>query len=68
MRHISAIIASVVVAAFSVTAWAQPPTQQFQPYKGKPVPNFEIQDITGKKHRLSDYRGKVVLLNFWSPY
>ena len=56
-----------IVALFTA-AWAQPPSQQFEPYKGKVVPDFAFQDINGKKHKLSAYRGKVVLLNFWSPY
>ncbi len=30
------------------------------------APDFELESISGRKVRLSDYRGKVVLLNFWS--
>lgn len=37
-------------------------------HKGKPVPDFTVRDINGKEHKLSDYRGKVLLLNFWSPH
>jgi len=32
----------------------------------QPAPNFELPDINGKVQRLSDYRGKIVILNFWS--
>ena len=32
---------------------------------GYPPPDFTFQDLDGKTHRLSDYRGKVVLLDFW---
>jgi hypothetical protein len=32
---------------------------------GKPAPNFEALDEDGKKFKLSDYRGKVVVLDFW---
>ena len=31
-----------------------------------PAPNFELPDLEGRLHRLSDYRGKIVILNFWS--
>lgn len=33
---------------------------------GSPVPDFELTDIHGKTHRLSDYRGRIVIVNFWS--
>lgn len=32
----------------------------------QPAPDFELPDLDGKCHRLSDYRGKIVILNFWS--
>ena len=38
-------------------------TQILRP--GYSAPDFTFQDLDGKTHRLSDYRGKVVLLNFW---
>jgi peroxiredoxin len=32
----------------------------------QPVPDFELTDKHGKRHRLSDYRGRIVIVNFWS--
>lgn len=32
---------------------------------GAEAPGFELQTLDGKAAKLSDYRGKVVLLNFW---
>jgi peroxiredoxin len=29
---------------------------------------FSLQDIQGKTHRLADYRGKWVLVNFWATW
>lgn len=31
---------------------------------GELAPDFELQDIDGKKIRLSDFRGKPVVLSF----
>jgi hypothetical protein len=35
---------------------------------GKEAPDIEGEDQDGKRFKLSDYRGKVVLLDFWSEY
>ena len=32
------------------------------------APQLELRDIEGRALRLSDYRGKVVLLNFWATW
>lgn len=31
-----------------------------------PAPDFELPDLEGKLHCLNDYRGKIIILNFWS--
>jgi hypothetical protein len=35
---------------------------------GRRVPEIEGEDIDGKKFKLSDYRGKVVVLDFWGNW
>ena len=33
-----------------------------------PAIDFELKDQYGKTHKLSDYKGKVVFLNFWATW
>jgi peroxiredoxin len=35
---------------------------------GNQAPEFSFKDIDGKQHRLSDFRGKTVLLDFWGVW
>jgi peroxiredoxin len=44
---------------------AETPALQVMPKK---APTFMRVDLKGRKVRLEDYRGKVVLLNFWATW
>ncbi len=33
-----------------------------------PAKNFSLKDLDGKTYTLSDYRGKVILVNFWATW
>ena len=35
---------------------------------GQPVPAISLPDLDGKLHRLSDYHGRRVVLNFWASW
>ncbi|PLX84080.1 MAG: thioredoxin [Desulfuromonas sp.] len=34
----------------------------------KKAPNFTLEDVQGNKVSLADYKGKVVILNFWATW
>lgn len=38
------------------------------PQVGKLAPDFKLSDFDGARQRLSDYRGKVVYVNFWATW
>jgi peroxiredoxin len=40
----------------------------FQSWNGKPAPDFTVTDLEGKKHKLSDYRGRDVMLVLWATW
>jgi len=35
---------------------------------GQPAPDFELTTVDGRKIKLSDYKGKAVVLNFWATW
>jgi len=45
-------------------AWAA----DLKPYTGEPLPDFILRDLQGQKHQLSNFKGKVVMVNFWATY
>lgn len=36
------------------------------PELNRPAPDFELPDLEGRLHRLNKYRGRIVVVNFWS--
>ena len=40
----------------------------YQTWYGKPAPDFTLTDLAGKEHKLSDYKGKNVLIIFWATW
>jgi hypothetical protein len=53
-------LAATIAVAFSASAFAAVTI-------GQPAPDFSLTDINGKAHRLSDYKGKTVVLEWVNP-
>ena len=63
MKKISGFLFCCLLAA---TVLAE---QTLTPIPGKVMaPDFTLQDTNGKTHRLSDYRGRPVIINFWATW
>ena len=56
------LVAMLLCCAMPVAA------QQLKPWSGGATPALELRDVEGRLHRLADYRGKVVLVNFWATW
>jgi cytochrome c biogenesis protein CcmG/thiol:disulfide interchange protein DsbE len=62
-------VAGLVAACGGGTRAAKAPDAAACPADAKPANmTFTLKDIAGKEVRLADYKGKVVLLDFWATW
>ena len=64
------MIKRIFLLLFIITFIATPlQAASLKEYKGKgPTPPLILEDLDGKMHDLKDYRGHVVLVQFWATY
>lgn len=60
--HCKRIIIALVLFGLSSLAIATASLE------GEDAPNFALKSHTGDNHRLSEYKGRVVMLNFWATW
>jgi thiol-disulfide isomerase/thioredoxin len=61
-------VARALLALLLSLAAALAGAQELRPWSGGAPPPLALQDLEGRSHRLEDYRGKVVLINFWATW
>jgi peroxiredoxin len=72
-RNPLALVVVALVVAFGIYFGyhhARRPSASLAPrlLQSGPAPDFSLQALDGKTTRLSDFRGKAVLLNFWATW
>jgi len=61
-RYLCLALALLLLALPACSRKQQPALQ------GNPAPDFTLKDLAGTSIKLSDLRGKVVVLNFWATW
>ncbi|MGH7254583.1 MAG: peroxiredoxin family protein [Nitrospirales bacterium] len=60
-----AVVAVLLIGGLDQMAWSM---GERPPVQGMPAPDFTLQTLRGENRSLSDYEGKIVLLNFWATW
>jgi peroxiredoxin len=63
-----AILAMLASGKYLDRARKHGPLKLVGDVQGVPAPDFTLPSLDGRKVKLSDYRGKAVLLNFWATW
>lgn len=67
--HFGYLIILIVAAVLAVTKYTPTSSKALTMLRiTTPAPEFILQDIQGKQHALSDYRGRVLVVNFWASW
>jgi len=60
--------ASLVWSAAIAAGGSSAPGSRLAPWGDGPTPALALSDLAGRAHALPQYRGKVVVLNFWATW
>ncbi|MDO9424088.1 MAG: TlpA disulfide reductase family protein [Methylobacter sp.] len=60
------IIAALIALSFGMSArHFFPPAEKISP---SPLPEFNLPDLSGHQHNISEWRGKILVINFWATW
>jgi len=65
---VSAARARAALAVLALACAGAAAGAELQAWTGAQPPPFALEDLAGRTHRLAEYRGKVVLVNFWATW
>jgi peroxiredoxin len=67
-KRLTALRPTVLAILLLVVVAAAVPTTAATRLKGEQAPDFVLKSLSGENVRLSEFRGQVVLINFWASW
>ena len=58
------LVLALLLAGAAILA----PAAELKPWEGGATPTLALEDLQGKAHDLGEFKGKVVLVNFWATW
>ena len=62
---VTGVLVATLIGPWTFNGWSM---GSRVPVVGTPAEDFQLMDLNGTPQSLVDYRGKVVLLNFWATW
>jgi thiol-disulfide isomerase/thioredoxin len=67
-RHAFGALAAILFALAVAVDAPRADVDRFVPWNRAETPALTLKDLSGRPHALADYRGKVLLVNFWATW
>jgi thiol-disulfide isomerase/thioredoxin len=67
-KNILAVAPLLILTAFFSVRCIRPPSGAGEAEIGRKAPDFRLRDLSGHEVSLGQYRGKIVILDFWAEW
>lgn len=62
------VVCALLILISTFTQCARGPAGEEAPEVGHAAPNFKLSDLSGREVSLDQFRGKIVMLDFWATW
>ena len=62
------VLSALFIAVSLLTQCSRSPSSGESPEVGSPAPDFKLQDLEGRAVSLDQFRGRIVMLDFWATW